>query len=299
MLSLPREPNDPLKLADWLELYALISGDRNSSHGDLVTALKAASVIDPREIAQEELPTTVFEELLRREKAARGGYPFEVDGSVLRCKKRPLSYETYIFCLCLSYFSWKGLQRGAPVRPDRVFEHLCAEVARAFLVGEARRFGAPRVAEVFASSFPKAVDELAAVHLQEGGGFKAQDEVSASGDAGLDIVAWRKHPDEMPGKLIFFGACASGGDWAQKLHEQHTPATFAENFMANSMVSRIVGGFFIPHRVPTSKWDRLSRKAGGMLFDRCRIAHWSPRLPRHCPSGSGLQWAKSKLAAVR
>jgi len=280
-----------------LELYALVSGDRNSSYGDLVTALKAASIINPREITADELPTIVFEELAHREKAAIDAYPFEVVGGVVRCKKRPLSYETYIFCLCLSYFSWKA--QGAQIRPDRVFEHLCTDVARAFVVGEARRFGAPRVSQVFASAFPKAVDQLVTRDLLEGVGYKTQEEVSASGDAGLDIVAWRHHPDEMPGKLIFFGACATGGDWKDKLHEQHSPATFAENFFADSMVSRIVSGFFIPHRVPKAKWDRFSRRAGGILFDRCRIAHWSPRLPRRCPAGSGLQWAKSELDAVK
>ncbi len=92
MLPLPRDPRDPLKLADWLELYALVSGDRNSSYGDLVTALKAASIINPREITADELPTIVFEELAHREKAAIDAYPFEVVGGVVRCKKRPLSY---------------------------------------------------------------------------------------------------------------------------------------------------------------------------------------------------------------
>jgi len=300
MLALPRDPKDPLKLADWLELYALISGDRNSSYGDLVTALKAASFINPREITNaEELPTSVFEELARRVKATGAAYPFDVDGAIIRCKAQPLSYETYIFCLCLSYFTWKGLAKGSAIHPDRIFEHLCTDVARAFVVGEARRFGAPRISEVFATKFPKAVEELAARDLREGEGFKKKQEVSASGDGGLDIVAWRKHPDDMPGKLIFFGACATGGDWPKKLHEQLSPITFAENFFADSMVSRIVGGFFIPHRVPKGKWDMLSRLAGGVLFDRCRIAHWSPRLPRHCPAGNGLQWAKSKLDAVK
>src|SRR5947209_149829 len=136
MLALPRDPKDPLKLADWLELQALVSGDRNSSFGDLVTALKAASLINPRDVATaEELPTIVFEELARRAKAANDAYPFELDGAVVRCKRRPLSYETYIFCLCLSYFSWKA--NDSRIRPDRVFEHLCTDVARAFVVGEA------------------------------------------------------------------------------------------------------------------------------------------------------------------
>jgi|ERR1700730_2187088 len=293
-LPLPEDPNDAMKLADWLELYALIAGDGNSSHGDLFTALKAASIIDPRRVEGEALPTAVFDELRHRARAADRGYPFEIEGSVLRAKNDWKEHESYIFCLCLSYFRWKGLKKGERLRPDRVFEALSTEVAKEFVRGKARRFGWPREKSVFPNPFPKAVDELCQIAIREGFGFKAQQGVSTSGDGGLDVVAWRDHPDERPGKLIFFGACASGADWREKLREL-SPRTFAENYMADSLVSPILSGFFVPHRIPEELWNRLTRDAGGMLFDRCRMAYLAPKLPSPCAHGNGLEWAMAQL----
>ena len=38
----------------------------------------------------------------------------------------------------------------------------------------------------------------------------------ATKDDGIDVIAWRDHPDRMPGKLYLLGQCASGVDWRTK-----------------------------------------------------------------------------------
>src|SRR2546423_903736 len=35
-------------------------------------------------------------------------------------------------------------------------------------------------------------------------------------DGGIDIIAWRNHPDRMPGKIYLLGQCASGYGWQDK-----------------------------------------------------------------------------------
>ena len=46
MLELPDDPTNPLKLADWLELTAMLSGDGNASRGDLERVLRRASLYE-------------------------------------------------------------------------------------------------------------------------------------------------------------------------------------------------------------------------------------------------------------
>ena len=38
----------------------------------------------------------------------------------------------------------------------------------------------------------------------------------ATKDDGIDVIAWRDHPDRMPGKLYLLGQCASGVNWRTK-----------------------------------------------------------------------------------
>ena len=102
MLSLPKKnPTDTIQLADWLEIYALISGDKNSSRGDLESALRAASLFEPEgdEAIQQKL-LEVFQELEDRTKSADHAYPFHLEGGVLSAKECWEEYPAYVFCLC-------------------------------------------------------------------------------------------------------------------------------------------------------------------------------------------------------
>ena len=106
MLSLPKKnPTDTIQLADWLEIYALISGDRNSSRGDLESALRTASLFEPEgdEAIQRKI-LEVFQELDDRTRSAAEAYPFILNGGVLSLRGKWEEFPAYVFCLCLSYF---------------------------------------------------------------------------------------------------------------------------------------------------------------------------------------------------
>jgi hypothetical protein len=298
MLPLPDSSTDHLALADWLELVALLSDDLNGSTGDLESALGRGSLLDPEGAgALDRKVLDVFSELELRATAAGPGYPFSVTGPVLQALPNWRDRSSYVFCLCLSYpaFRWKR-PRGSPYFPPRLFEALCVEAARHWVGGCAIRFGSPRVPQDLPASLHKALDVLCQELIREGGGFRKQPyRVHWSGDSGLDLVAWRDWPDGLSGKIILFGACASGQDWEDKTDDLNL-----EDFFKLRMVdypeSPVMPAFFVPHRVPQSRWRETTVEAG-IIFDRCRIASLAPKLPPTPAHGDGVAWTQMVLAA--
>lgn len=295
MLPLPDSPTDDLQLADWLELVALLSDDLNGSTGDLHSALSRGSVLDAEGTeALERKILDVFSELELRAIAAGPGYPFLVEGPVLQALPNWRDCSSYVFCLCLSYFRWKR-PPGSPYFPPRLFETLCTEAARHWVGGDAIRFGSPRVRSDIPASFQKALDVVCQELIREGGGFRKQPyRLHWSGDYGLDLVAWRDWPDRLSGKLILFGACASGQDWQDKIHDLIL-VDFYNLGMIEHPQSPVVRAFFVPHRVPLTRWWQTTYRAG-IIFDRCRIAASAPTLPSTDVHGDGHAWIEMVLA---
>jgi hypothetical protein len=299
MARLPKTPTDVLRLADWVELRALTSDDRTASLGDLETALSRGSILEPRAPhrpyaieAIEELGLQVFAELEQRAVAARKGYPFQV--ALPRLVAPPnwrKMRSSYIYCLALSYFG--GDQLTADVKAQReLFEHLSVDAAKSFIGGEGIRFASPRNPSTVPKSFVDAVNKLCKQLLLEGEGFRRQSTLSGK-DRALDIVAWRHAFDRMPGRLILFGNCASGGDWQSKVSELD-PQSFCADWMVEIPPSQILKALFIPHRIDARYWKTHTRRAG-IIFDRCRIAAILPTIPWSSQFTGGPTWAASAI----
>ncbi len=273
MIPLPNIlPTDRIKLADWLELCALISPDGGSSSGDLESALNTAGLLDgagSEAIQQKALE--VFDELEDRAKAAQSGYPFKVRAPSLQLIGDWREHPAYVFCLCLSYFSYKQ-KKGSTDQPRRWFEHLSRDAVKHYLGGDALRFGSPRHEKEIPKSFQKAIEHICK-QLNEGKGYKSGGLPERKDDA-LDIVAWKHFPDGLPGKLILFGNCASEKDWEGSKKSDLTPEPFCKDWMLEPLSCQIVKTLFIPHRFDRRRLAPLSRRAG-IIFDRCRIAHWA------------------------
>lgn len=268
MLELPaNDPTGTLRLADWLELSAIISPDYNTSRGDLESVLRRYSFAELHDsVAIEEKIIEVFDELDQRSKAALEAYPFELSyRGVLQLKSDNWqNFPVYIFCLCLSYF---GTDHN---EPRKLFEQVSCLAAKSYLQGSAVGFGFPRTE--LPSSFPEAVTEICNL-IGEGGAYNNQPSLNRK-DAKLDLVAWKDFSDKSPSKLLMFGQCASGWDWEGKLEELQ-PRTFWDNWIQYPHVSpEPVRSFFIPHRVERNKWELVARSSG-VLFDRCRVAFWA------------------------
>jgi hypothetical protein len=259
---------DPLRLADWLELYAMASPDSNSSRGDLDSALHTASHSELGSDAEiEQKILEVFGEFEQRAKAAREAYPFDIDfRGILRLKAGGWeAFPVYTFCLCLSYYPLRETQIG-----PRIFEQVSCLAARGYLRGRAVGFGSPRVA--LPSSFADAVTELCKL-IGEGGGYLEQPSLGRQDDT-LDLVAWKDFEDKRPSKVLMFGQCGAGRNWSEKLGELQ-PNPFWKQWMRVGSVSPTpIKSFFTPYRVGQRLWELHARKAG-ILFDRCRIAYWA------------------------
>jgi hypothetical protein len=272
----PSAPFKPAKLADWLELQAIVSSDASASAGDLERELKRLGY---SELQSEGLLGSVLTELdLRREAAGEEAYPFSREPTSIRANGPVSDYPAYVFCLALSFFSWKA-RKGARQNPWLLFEQLAGHSAKGYLGGKAEVFGTS-TREGSKTAFRNRVDGLAK-DLREGDGFRAQRTFSTK-DAKVDIVAWKPFPDARASQVVIFGQCASGANWNKKLTELD-PDVFWDQWMATGKVSQLLRSVFVPHRIfENDEWEKHARDAR-LLFDRCRIAAFSHRSVRETP----------------
>ena len=287
MLELPtNDPTNSIKLADWLELYAMISGDSDSSRGDLEGALRVASFteISDNEAIERKI-LEVFYELEERASSAGIGYPFQLDGGLLRLKSSWKDYPVYSFCLSLSYFGLTKTQNG-----PSLFEKISCYAAKKYLNGNAIGFGFPRTE--LPPGFSEAINELCNL-IGEGRGFFEQPMLDKKDDK-LDLVAWVDFIDKLPSKLIMFGQCAAGNNWEEKLAELQ-PDAFWNQWMREGPVSPLVRSFFIPHRIERDKWNFTGRNAG-IVFDRCRIAYWAHQIDQDFSQYT--KWVSDLLSSI-
>lgn len=289
MIPLPLDdPTDSIRLADWLEVYALLSPDSNSSWGDLESVLCRASffeIDDSEEIERKFLE--VFMEIERRAESAKESYPFALyHPGVLQLKSRWEDFPAYAFCLCLSFF---GL-RETSIAP-KLFEQISCLAVRGYLKGDVIGFGWPR--KDLPSYFPDAVTEMCN-RIGEGVGFREQSSLNCKDDT-LDLVAWVDFADKRPSKVIMFGQCAAGRNWEAKAGDLD-PDAFYKQWMQVALLSPPVKSFFTPHRIEWTKWDFIARKAG-ILFDRCRIAFWAHQ--EKADYAPYVEWTSSLLKRIQ
>lgn len=279
--------SDPNLLADWMELRAIVADDSSSSRGDLESAVRTNPTLAPGE--SDAIVASVFGILRDRAVHAGPGYAFSTSGAQLRLKGDAWRNRTgYLICLCLSWFGEKQV-RADETKPARLFEALAAEAAGRFVGGTAVRFGSPR--KELPTSFRLAVDELCMKYLGgEGNGSNPAEAIHWSKDGGLDVVAWREPGDGKFGKVILFGACASGRNWNAKTGELNIQS-WVNKYVRRPPAGAVIKAFFVPHVLPSEpQWSSLSWDAG-ILFDRCRIARWAPRLASSL-HGVGADWAR-------
>ena len=279
-----------------MELDALLSADLTSSSGGLRATLRTAAVFERHgDEAIEAKALEVFRELEQRVLAANTAYPFSVAGGVLVAQPNWGDFTSYLFCLCLSYFGWKN-KIGTKTFPRRLFEDLACDAAQNYIGGRAVRFASPR--KGLPRAFKEAVTVLCTKNIREGNGFRAQPALDSKDDT-VDVVAWYDFPDSLPGKLLLFGACASGANWEDKIDELQ-PEAFCAQWMIEKPVSPLIKAFFVPHRIGQPHWKKHSRRSG-IIFDRCRIAFWTHGAGYGgcaCDMDSSANWANSMLGTV-
>lgn len=292
--------------ADWLELKALGSRDRNSSMADLARTIKRAGTmdamvedddvvdVDPGGEGATAVTTAAFDELETRDQACGSvrGYAFDVHASSIEAKEEA-EKSIYVFLLLLARYGHLAAKKVA--RADSLFEEVAAAAVRGYMGGsaagvEAVAFGPTRRKK--GKGFRSAVDDLCA-RLGEGGGVTEEPAASDQKDAKLDVVAWTPFPDSRRGKLIMFGQCATGKNWHGKVTELQ-PESFCRLWLREAL--HITPGklFFVPFTIPDHGWNIAISRAG-IVFDRCRIAAHATDIPAPIVKKC-RQWTRAVLA---
>lgn len=292
------------RLADWLEFLALSSDGHSVSRSDLIRDLGISGTTDAIENTDvdgsiEATADDVFSELDERIISTGGDagpYPFTLSENVLALKTGQEG-SIYVFLCLLALWAKQNdrlFKDGA-----KLFEDVSAEAIRSYLGGTTNHakstvFGFPR--RILPKGFADAVDALCK-ELGEGIGVnRKRPKLMDQKDAKLDVVAWREFLDKRPGKIIAFGQCAAGQDWAAKKSELGDPCDWWTTWIADRPGAWPIKAFFVPHRVSSRDWLDVSQNAG-VLFDRCRISQLAS------PASSALvsqcsEWSRSALEKV-
>ena len=276
--------NDVCKLADWMEVNSLLDTDQNTSILELAAilsnGLEEGDDDDQIEASEsDQLAQEVLNELKARTTACGEEYPFILKGELLSAKPNHDDFTAYIYCLLVSYCGvMSELTPWTHQKIAKEFENLCAQTLENLYSTESmpaniRTFGFPRKEDGYTGTdFVAALKKV----CKESGEMNPVNMLAAAArkDAGLDIICWKKFPDGLRGGLLFWGQCATGANWSDKLHD-------LLNFKAYVTVP--VGyatGVFMPHMVDTTtpkgleEWDVWTIYTGS-VFNRCRIAHLS------------------------
>lgn len=277
--------------ADWLELEALRTRDRNSSAQDLIAPLRrtgsgeelededvSSAVSDQGGDTTEPIAEDAFAELEHRQYSCDGAYPYEVRADVIQ-GRRNVRDSLYVFLLLLSEYGKDAAPSG--LNATQLFEEVCEQALSATLGGTDRgartiQFGFPR--RVAPAGFAEAVEDLCS-KTGEGVAAKKQPTAADQKDAKLDLVGWRPFPDGRRAQMMMWGQCATGANWNAKLGD-FLPDAWTSTWLTESPYVLPLKAFFVPHRVPEDVWEPTSRHAG-ILFDRCRIAALAGPLAQH------------------
>ena len=302
--------------SDWIELLALARPEQFATDGDVLQpndlledraaptpddlAVGPSDDPDIIDVAAEPALDAVFEELAYRQSVLGEAYPFNLEIAPRRLlltvappsdnPRIEQGRQIYLACLYISAIRAGILDASAAdlvVDPavGRLFQ-ICATIAAAgYMSGEAYWFGHPRPDE---TTLLQAISTLAGL-LRQGSAASQPPpgETRFAKDGGVDVVAWRDHPDGQPAKLILYGQCASGMNWdgkpvapkVQRLDSYYTlspsrhwlPALITPFplYMDRENAHRIRdeearGGFY-----------RQIEAEMGIIIDRLRVVRWA------------------------
>ncbi len=281
-IPLPVNIDDPIRLADWFEIKAIIDSSKSISKIELESVIKQSSIFDgkPTELI-ENLCLSVFSELENRVSFAGEGYPFLIVNNSLVQKNNIDQCGPYIFCLCLSYF--ENLPESKLRLARRLFEDLSCLTAKFYIGGNSCRFAHPRdfnstfISQKYITKLSKgfkAAIKDACDLIGEGDGYSGE-KIGKAKDKKLDVIAYKNFADNKTGKLILFGQCATGNIWRDlgKASELD-PQTFWDCWIKKPKISQLIKAYFIPDIVENETWRELSINSK-LLFERCRISEYA------------------------
>ncbi len=242
----PDQSSKRARFADWLELIALTSSNKQASIANLQAILRIevddrtpVTELDPQaeelgepEITNrfsEDLEDRIVQELEFRQRLVGEAYPYEIvqgAGSrsvILRCTSNFLEAKSgklfYTFCLLDSAI------REKLILVPKNERHLVGQIGNIFQICSCLAVGGYLGVEVVSFGFPRAVGDSFLPALQSVwtryGSFQVLTSIPHGfddklKDGGVDIIAWRHFPDRFAATILMFVQVASGLDWKDK-----------------------------------------------------------------------------------
>ena len=253
--------------ADYLELKALLSENRQSFSQDIVDSLELAaeneySDVDAEIRNREEIAWGAVSRMSSRKRVLEETYPFDIgdDGSVIRFSgEEHFGHAAYLVSLVLSnlrtispLLDEPGLHptRGEIYRLRQYFQYLATAAIAAEVGGPAWSFGFPRPD---GSGFLTKLSQVWE-SLKDGRVEADRSAPSSPKDDQIDIFAWREQRDGLPGFLLIAAQVATGQDWKSKPIRDHVTSVFPKRWFNPGPVTSMVTYHVIPFARPDDKF---------------------------------------------
>jgi hypothetical protein len=301
VLSIPDLTEHVTKLADWIELSALLAANGRIGFSALVSAVdlgveEQEEDIGDEDARQESLVNSVQAVIAERAKiVGLEHYPFVVDPDGIGIQRVDAVTQVgaiYLFCLFLSHSFDRSIipAQHAPEITNEVRDlfQVCATVAAAgYVDGAAMSFGWPR------PDSAKFLDALKRVYGLFGDGAPHENEPPGAPeqvkDDGIDVIAWKPSPDGLPGTQYLLGQVASGNDWDKKSVVSYVNM-FHQFWFSRQPASPNTPAMFMPFCVTPKRAEDAAQTQEfavgnmqkltaqfGVLFYRYRVPHFAAK----------------------
>lgn len=285
-LYFPVDEADPDLAADYLELTSFFSPDQQALTSDLINAQEIGAEEDYADVEEEiqvreDIVSQATRRIAGRQSAIGLAYPFELDenGTVLTFTGNDthLGQAAYLLCLILSHLkSISPVLEGSSVYPDeadiaklrRYFQYFATAALAAEVGGQAWSFGHPRPDH---SGFLEKLKEIWGF-LRDGSVDPDPSAPQRPQDDQIDIFAWRKHPDGLPGFLLAGAQVATGANWKEKSIKSHLTDVFWKRWFGRQPVSQLTCYHIIPFARPDASFRDDVAVLGNVLH-RLRIPY--------------------------
>ena len=283
-LYLPSDEPDPDLAADYLELKAVFSEERQSFSQDIVDALALAADsefadVDAEMKNREEVADGAVARMASRKRVLAATYPFELDerGDVISfvVEEPDLGQTAYLLSLLLSNLrAVSPMLNGSEMHPSdqdvralrQWFQYFATAALAAEIGGQAWSFGFPRPD---GTGFIGKLTEIWDV-LKDGSVEAHASAPRNPMDDGIDVFAWREQRDGLPGFLLAAAQVATGRDWKDKSILSRIDRVFPHRWFKRPPETRMVPCHVIPFARPDDEFRDDVRVLGNVLH-RLRV----------------------------
>lgn len=271
--------------ADYLELCAIFSKSASTSSRDIIAAAERSAESDFPNVNDEftrweEIANAAVNRMYYRQQALDTSYPFKINDAsneISFIVETPfcLGQVAYLLSLILSNLEavtplMSGFKNSPSAKEERNFRRYFQSFATAAVAAEvggpAWSFGFPRED---GTSFINKLTSIWQV-LNDGHVQPRSYAPRHAKDDQIDIFAWRKQYDKLPGFLLVAAQVATGTTWRDKSIKAHVNKVFQERWFNPPPTTEIIPYHVIPFARPDEEFHEDIRICGNVLH-RLRV----------------------------